>query len=197
MNGARLANRFRLPLLVALAAGLALGSFWLLEVMRKGSNESAPASVRSAPDYYIEKFDYTRMSDNGQPRYKISGIKLTHYPLDDSSEIELPVINRLEKDKPPMMIRADRARIEDDNSKVHMHGNVNVDRPKTPMAEHFHLQSEYLLVLPDDDVVQTDRPVHIVQGESVLNGVGMYANNATREFRLFHKVQGTYRAPVR
>jgi len=197
MNTARPGNRFRTPLMVMLAAGLALGSFWVLEVVRKDNSESAPTTTRSAPDYYIEKFDFVRMSEAGQPRYKISGAKLTHYPLDNSSEIEQPVVNRLEKDRPPMMIRADRARLEDDNSKIHMYGNVNVDRPATPMAQYFHLKSEYLLVLPDDDIVETDRPVHIVLGESILDGSGMYANNATREFRLSSQVRGTYRAPLR
>lgn len=181
-----------MPLLVALAAGLALGSFWLLEVSRKAAETSAPGAARSAPDYYIDNFTFTRMSESGQPLYRISGDKLTHYPLDDSSEITHPLLHRLDKDKPPMTIHADRARIEDDNSKIHMYGDVNVDRPATPMAKYFHLQSEYLLVLPDEDVVQTDRPVRLVLDKSRLNGVGMYANNATREFRLNQRVQGTY-----
>lgn len=194
MTPASSGNRFRLPVLIALAASLALGSFWLLEVIRKGGDESTPSSVRSAPDYYIEKFDFIRMSEAGQPRYQISGIKLVHYPLDNSSEIEQPMINRLEKDRPPMNIRADRARLEDDNSKLHMIGHVNVDRPATPMAKYFHLESDYLLALPDEDIVKTDRPVHIVLGDTVLNGTGMYSNNATREFRLSHNVRGVYPA---
>jgi lipopolysaccharide export system protein LptC len=192
MSQASTANRLRLPILIAFAASLALGSVWLLEVIRKDGNQSAPSAVRSAPDYYIEKFDFIRMSESGQPRYQISGAKLVHYPLDNSSEIERPMINRLEKDRPPMNIRADRARLEDDNSKVHMRGHVNVDRPATPMAKYFHLESDYLLALPDEDIVQTDRPVHIVLGDAVLNGTGMYSNNATREFRLSNNVHGTY-----
>jgi len=186
------ANRFRMPLLVALAAGMALGSFWLLEVSRRAAETAAPGAVRSAPDYYVDHFTFTRMSESGQPLYRISGDKLIHYPLDDSSEITHPLLHRLDKDKPPMTIYADRARIEDDNSKIHMYGNVNVDRPATPMAKYFHLQSEYLLVLPDEDVAQTDRPVRLILDKSTLNGVGMYANNATREFRLDQRVQGTY-----
>lgn len=196
MKWAPTPHRFRLPLLIALAAGVALGSFWLLELMRQHGGPPEPVAVRSAPDYYVDKFELVRMNETGQPRYQISGAKLVHYPLDNSSEIELPVVNRLEQDRPPMMIRADRARIEDDNSRIRMHGNVNVDRPATPMAQYFHLRSEDLLVLPDDDVVETERPVHIVMGLSELDGTGMYVNNATRMFRLSSHVHGTYRAPA-
>lgn len=188
-------QRLRLRLLIALAVILALGSFWLLEILRERSAPPQPATVRSAPDYYVQQFSFIRMTEQGLPRYRIAGNKLVHFPLDNSSEFEQPEINRLEQDKPPMMIRADRARIEDDDSKTHMHGNVILDRPATPMAQYFHLESEYLLVLPDDDIVQTDQPVHILFGQSVLDGTGMYANNATREFRLSSKVRGTYRAP--
>jgi lipopolysaccharide export system protein LptC len=52
-------------------------------------------------------------------------------------------------------------------------------------------------VLPDDDVVQTDKPVEITMGQSKLNGTGMFANNATRELRLSSNVHGTYQARVR
>ncbi|HTN67724.1 MAG TPA: LPS export ABC transporter periplasmic protein LptC [Burkholderiaceae bacterium] len=190
-------GRFRLPVLMVLALGLAVGSFWLLEVLRQDRGAPESTTARSAPDYYVQKFEFIRMNENGQPRYRVSGVQLLHYPLDNSSEIEAPVINQLQKDKPPMMIRADRARIEDENSKTHMRGNVIVDRPATPMAQYFHLESEYLLVLPDEDIVETDLPVHILFGQSVLDGTGMYANNATREFRLSSRVHGTYRAPPR
>lgn len=190
-------QRLRLPLLILLAGGLALGSFWLLEVVHKGGEQSESAATRTAPDYYIDKFDFVRMSETGQPRYSISGIKLLHFPRDDSSEIERPVVNRLEKIQPPMKIYADKARIEDSNSRIHMKGNANVDRPATPMAKYFHLKSEYLLVLPDDDVIQTDQPVHIVLGATVLNGTGMFVNNATREFRLSSKVHGIFQAPLK
>lgn len=188
-------QRLQLPLLILLVAGLALGSFWLLEVIHKGAEQAGSSAIRTAPDYYIDQFNFVQISEAGQPRYSIAGEKLVHFPVDDSSEIQRPVVNRLEKDVPPMKIYADRARIEDNDSKIHMKGNVNVDRPATSMAQYFHLKSEYLLVLPDDDVMQTDQPVALTLGKSVLYGTGMFVNNATREFRLSSKVRGTYQAP--
>jgi lipopolysaccharide export system protein LptC len=53
-----------------------------------------------------------------------------------------------------------------------------------------------MLVLPDDDVVQTNKPVEIALGTSVLTGTGMYVNNATREFKLMHKVRGVFYPPA-
>jgi lipopolysaccharide export system protein LptC len=35
------------------------------------------------------------MSETGQPRYVISGERLTHRPADDTSEIEKPVVQSM------------------------------------------------------------------------------------------------------
>jgi lipopolysaccharide export system protein LptC len=72
---------------------------------------------------------------------------------------------------------------------------VHIDRPATPTSEHFHVKSDYLLVLPDDDVMQTDKPVDITLGTSTLTGTGMLANNATRELRVLSNVHATYQPP--
>jgi lipopolysaccharide export system protein LptC len=193
MNSAQSANRFRVSVIIALATVLALGSFWLLEVMRQRSADLMPDKPRSEPDYYVEKFNFVRMSKTGQAQYSISGKKLVHNPVDDSHAIQLPVVNSLSNERPPMTTRAERAIVNGDNSKVHLYDDVQIDRPATPANEYFHLKSQYLLLLPDDDVMQTDKPVEITLGTSLLNGTGMVANNATRELRLSSDVHATYR----
>ncbi len=82
----------------------------------------------------------------------------------------------------------ERAHANSDASQVEMFGNVHIDRPESKMAQHFHLKSEYLLLLPDDDIMETDKPVDIVQGAAEISGTGMYANNATMAFSLAHDV---------
>jgi lipopolysaccharide export system protein LptC len=195
MNDARAAGRFRLGLVFAVVAVLALGSFWLLEVMRKQIQDGAPAEARSEPDYFVEKFNFVRMSIAGQAQYNISGKRLEHIPVDDTHTINKPIVNSLSADRPPMTAHAERALINSDNSKVHMYNNVHVTRPATATHEYFHLKSEYLLILPDDDIVKTDKPVEITLGGSVLTGTGMLANNATRELRLSSNVHATYPPP--
>jgi lipopolysaccharide export system protein LptC len=196
MNDVRSANRFRLAVILALGAALALGSFWMVEVMRQAIKDSTPDLPRNEPDYYVEKFNFVRMSMTGEAQYNISGKKLTHNPIDDSHAIDLPVVNSLSKDRPPMTIYSERAMVDSESRKVHMYNNAHIDRPATATSEHFHLKSDYLLILPDDDVIKTDKPVEITLGTSRLNGTGMYANNATRELQLSSNVHATYQPPL-
>jgi lipopolysaccharide export system protein LptC len=188
VNEARAANRLRLLALLAMALTMALGSFWLRDVMLRGIDNSNDRGQRVAPDYFVENFNFVRASKTGQARYAISGIKLTHYPKDDSYQIDLPVIKSLSIDRPSIVAHAQRAIANSDASKVDMVDDVHIDRPQSPMAPPFHLKSEYVQILPDDEVMQTDKPVDIVQGNAEISGSGMYANNATLAFSLAHNV---------
>jgi lipopolysaccharide export system protein LptC len=188
-------ERIRVLVLLAIVIGVALGSFWVLQVIRKGLNESMPSAQHNEPDYYVNQFKFVRMTNTGEVHYAVSGERLTHNPQTSSVEIQHPVIVSLSDDQPPITASAERAVSEQDNSKVHLYDNVSVDRPASPTAQHFHFKSDYLLVLPDDDVMKTDKPVDIALGTSTLTATGMYVNNATREFKLMHHVHGIYYPP--
>ncbi|MEB0135479.1 LPS export ABC transporter periplasmic protein LptC [Actimicrobium sp. CCC2.4] len=196
MSAVRSANRFRLGFLIALSVALALGSFWVLEVIRKSGGNDAPDAPRVAPDYYVKNFTFVRMAKNRTARYNISGDVLTHLPMDDSYEITKPVIYNLSNNRPTMVMRSERALVNSDNSEVQMIDNVDVDRPASGSIQRFHLKSAYLLLLPDDDVMKTDTPVEMLMGTTILNGTGMVANNATRQLDLAHRVHGVFAPAV-
>lgn len=188
-------NRLRLFfILLTLAVG-ALGSFWWLEVLHRGRDEATGELHKGEPDYTVETFNLVKMSKDGHARYSVSGRKLTHYPDNDSFEIEQPVLYQVGVNRVPMTMRSDTALVEHATNKIHMYHHVQVDRAATATTERFHLASDYLLLLPDNDIVQTDKRVDITLGQSHLTGVGMIANNATREFRLLHQVRGTFFTP--
>lgn len=196
MNNAR-PWRLRSIVVISVLVLLALGSFWLYEVMRRASGDIIPNRERNEPDFYVEKFSYVKLSKTGSAHYHFSGARLTHNPKDDSYDIALPIVSNLSNAKSPMTMRAEGARVNSDNSEVHLYNNVRMDRPGTATVQAMHVRSEYMLVLPDDDVIKTDKRVEITVGQSKLTGTGMLANNATRELKLSSNVHGTYQAPAR
>jgi lipopolysaccharide export system protein LptC len=164
--------------------------------MRRVASDAIPNPERKEPDFYVEKFSYLKMAKTGKAQYHFTGARMTHNPQDDSYDITLPVINNLGAGQGQMTMRAERATVNSDYSEVRMFDNVRMDRPPTANSEAMQVRSNYLLVLPDDDEVKTDKPVEILIGQSRLAGTGMVANNATRELRLTSNVHGTYQ-PVR
>lgn len=188
----RAAGRFNLIVLLVVCTALALGSFWVLEVMRHSMQDTESVPARNAPDYFVDDFHYVRMSRTGQPEYDISGKRMTHFPGDDTNEVQSPVVHSLASDRSPMSIQAQRAVVDQNSSKVHLYDNVQLDRPATATSEHFHLTTDYLLLLPDDDIAKTDKPVDMTLGAARLKGIGMLANNATSQLSLYGDVHAYY-----
>ncbi|RXZ34097.1 LPS export ABC transporter periplasmic protein LptC [Oxalobacteraceae bacterium CAVE-383] len=189
--------RIQIAVLLAAMIVLALGSFWVLQAMRTGTHDDVHAAASGKADYYVDNFVYVKMALDGSPRYSITGKRMEHYPADDSFKVQTPFIRSLDKAKPPMQLRSDRAMIEDDNSKIHMLGNAYAERDPVGKSPKLTVNSDYLLLLPDDDKVTTDRPVRIMLGDSVLNGVGMVASNAELKLELQNRVHGIYYAKPR
>jgi lipopolysaccharide export system protein LptC len=189
-------GRLRVWATVAIVAAVALTSLWVAEVMRQRTDDVLPDAARTEPDYYVDRFEFVQMGAAGMPQYTLSGAKMRHYPADDSSVVDKPVIRSVAADEPPMTVVADSARVSEDNTKVHMYDNVLLNRPATATEEQLRVITDYALVLPDEDIVKTDKPVTIIRGKSVLRGNGMIANNATRQLELTGNVRGTYIAPA-
>ena len=186
--------RRRYPALLTLVAGslLAALTFWGLEIARRSTDNPRQSSVRSEPDYFIEDFTYTRLSVSGKAQYVISGKKLIHHPLDDSSTIEQPSLRSYSNAREPMTLLARKAKITADQKELHFYDNVTLQRPQTRGADSLLIDSDYMLVLPDQDLVKTDKKVVIRLGSSRMEGTGMIADNCKHQLNLRSQVSGHY-----
>ena len=195
-------DRFRTWLAVIILAVLALASFWILELMRRNDTEgNSRSSARGEPDYYVEKFSFIRMPNNGQANYHITGDKLSHHPLKDDFEIQQPRINSFDADKVPLNIRADLAIVEQknlqirparENDQIHLRGKVQAERPDSATSKYMKLESEYLLLLPNEDKMKTDLAVSLTTNNAEIHAVGMIADNASHQIQLLSKVRASF-----
>lgn len=194
MSRQQTSNTVRMIVLVAISAVLAFGSFWLLEVMRRQADSGAQKKPPTVVDYYVEKFDFVRLGKTGEALYALSGARMTHNPQDNSYYVQQPVMHSFGQNRPPMVSRSDYAIVRNNNSEVHMHEHAQIQRPAYADKQAFELQSSYLLLLPDEHIIKTPEPAELTLGKSTLSGVGMYANDATGEFKFSSNVKGRYQA---
>jgi lipopolysaccharide export system protein LptC len=192
----RTAHRWRLTLILVVGTFVALGSFWLVQVVNQSGQEAVADQHRNEPDYIIENFSLVRLSKAGQPSYIVAGDKLTHRPVDDSSDIDKPVVHSLSatEGQPPMNMKADHAHVDQNNSRIQLSGHVDVMRPPSPQQQSLHMTTSALTVFPDEDRMETDKPVELQVGASTATGTSMTANNATRQVKL---TRGTMVLPPR
>ena len=173
------AHRWRMTWVVLGAVVFALGSFWLLELANKSAEEINASKQVNDPDYFVTNFSVVRMDLQGKPSYIVSGTKLTHYPADDSSDIDHPFVRKISPDLPPLNMNAELAHIDQGNTRLQLYRNVVIDRVASPKAQNMTLKTEALTVFPDEERMETAVPVDMLLGTSHVTGVGMKANNAT------------------
>lgn len=180
----RTAHRWRLTLTIVLGVLVACGTFWLVEVVNRGNQDLIAEQNKSEPDYVVERFSFVRLDVNGKPSYIVGGDKLTHLPIDDSSDIDKPVVHSLSPDQPPLNIKADKAHVDQGNTRVQLNGNVDLTRAASPLRQSLHMTTQALTVFPDEDRITTPLAVEMHVGDMTATGVGMQANNATSQLHL-------------
>jgi lipopolysaccharide export system protein LptC len=192
----RTAHRWRLLTLMLTAVFCAFGSFWLVQVMQ-GEDNTPGGSAGNEPDYIIDNFSWVRMSETGKPRYVISGERLTHRPADNTALVDKPVVQSITVEHPPMTMTSDHALVSQNQNQIDLTGNVDIQRPAGTKSEPLRIRTEALTVLPDEDIVKTDKAIEMQLGASSVAGIGMLANNATQQVHLGGRGQIIYppRAP--
>jgi lipopolysaccharide export system protein LptC len=180
---------------LALAAGLAALTMWL-EHMVQAPAAGRPNTLEHDPDFIVEGFTATSLDKAGRPESQLTAIRMTHYPDDETTEIEEPRLVQFREQGPPVRISAERGTVTKDGEEVRLYGNVLVVREGTKGRPALQMETTYLQVFPKQDVARTPEAVVITEGASRLTGVGMDYNTKTRQLELKARVSGTFVRPA-
>ena len=189
----RLAAMMSVLLLVVLA-----GFTWYLAHVASGGGGGGPSRAAvHEPDYFVERFALTRLNARGEPVYRMSADRMEHFPDDDSSEFVKPHLVSLDPANPLVTVRALRGRATSAGIETHLYDDVRLTRAPFDDNPPLTIETDYVLLLSEEDIARTDRPVKITSGASTLTGVGMEFNNGLRRLDVQSQVRGTWVAPAR
>ena len=190
-----------MPLL--LMGSLTLATFWLVQ-KNTPPEKSAVERVRlHEPDYIITNGTLSALNEQGNTKYRILGNKVTHYDDDASIDIDLPRMRLFQPDKAPVTVKSDTGHLDGDLTILELFNNATIFRPaqaasaKEPATLRMLASSSYFKVLINDDIIQTNRPITLEQGMSVMNSSeGGVFDNVQQSMTLSGHVKGRIeRAP--
>jgi lipopolysaccharide export system protein LptC len=181
---------------VALMLSLAALTYWL-----DHSVQSAPpkrdGSMRHDPDYVVGNFKTTRMGTDGTPHFVLTATKMTHYPDDDSTYLEQPHFIRYHIGGPLIHITGNHGMVSTDGEHVYFTGNVRVKREAFGKNGPLTLDTEFLHIIPDQDIANSDKAVTLRDANTIVTAVGLELNNKTRVMKLLSRVKGHHEKPKR
>lgn len=156
---------------------------------------------RGEPDSMMWDFKRTDMDENGLPKAKLEAELMKHYPLDDSVELEAPVMEIYnEKNVMPWHVTGERGWLSGDGEKLLLYGKVYIWRNKTPkskdsgekLVKEIEMITTDLKILLKEEYAETPNFVMILRGQSKVTAIGMQANFKNRNLKLLKDVRGHY-----
>lgn len=151
-----------------------------------------PAPPRHEADYYFEGFHALRMGLNGEPVQRLTGARMSHFPDDDSTELEQPHLLSYADQGPPWELRAERARITERGDLIYLPGPVQLNRSAGPANADLEAETEDLTLRVQERVGETERAVSIVSGGDMMRADGMRIELEAGRLQLLSRVRATY-----
>ena len=146
---------------------------------------------------YSEKINTVLYDSNGVINYTLRAESQTHF-IDDSTEVEKPFIRLFQEGESRWNIIANSGRIladlnEDnlENRMIELTGDVEVFS-LDEFGNRTVMSTDFLEVDPQNETLQTNRPVTLVTSNLQQSSIGMFADLKIDEFVFHRDIRGHY-----
>jgi lipopolysaccharide export system protein LptC len=182
---------------------LTLATFWLVQRNTPPEKSMLERVRLHEPDYIITNGALSALNEFGNTKYRILGTKVTHYDDDASIDILSPRMRLFQAEKAPVTVKSDTGHIDGDLTILDLYDNATIFRPaqearaSQPATLRMLASSSYFKVLINDDIIETNKPITLEQGMSIMKSTdGGIFNNIEQSMVLSGHVKGRIeRAP--
>ena len=133
-----------------------------------------------------------RMDHEGRVKHTLLARKMTHYPDNDTTLLVEPKFVTYSEASAPVTVTSRQARVSGNGDHVYFEDDVRVVRAPYGNESELTVETNYLHVIPDENLARTDRPVTIRNAAVVIAASGLELNSETRVLELQGRVKGTF-----
>lgn len=169
---------------------LALVALWLDQISRPYESVNGKGFFYN-PDYIIEGVSGVRIDYIQAIHKNFSAQTLSHYFEENVTRMQHINFKNSGQDKPVFRIQADLAEIKDKGSNIFLKENITATRGIEDDKNKITLTTDFLQLIPDENVVLTDHAVTITKPGFKVNAIGMELNNQTGILQLLSHVKAT------
>lgn len=177
----------RAPSIVAviLLVVLVLGTWWAANYARNSIPIDPPPRVTHDANTWAKNFVMVRTDEKGVAINRLEGTYLQHYPDDGSYKMTDVTATGQQPNTPLTVGTANTATMNKSGTQIVMKGDAHIHRPADDKHSVLDVTSQKLTLLPDKDIVYTDLPALVVNGDSTMHGTGMRYNNKTSVLQVY------------
>ncbi len=181
---------------IALLTVLAMLTAWINYTVQPPAPK-LDGSSRHDPDYIVSNFVTTQTDIKGQLRYQLAAAEMKHFPDNDGTDLIKPRYTQYTVGKPYTRVEGMQGLVSSNGERIQLSKKVKVTRQAFAQKGEMTVETEYLDILPNQDLVKTDHPVVIKQApKTVIYATGMIYEKDKKTVTLLHKVRAHYEKPI-
>jgi lipopolysaccharide export system protein LptC len=180
---------------VLLLGGLAALSYWL-DAQVQPPAPRRDGSTRHDPDIVAEGVRVLKLDPEGRPLQMLTARRAEHFMDDQTTDFHEVTLAETRQGKPPFSITANLATLTGDRENVYFKGHVRAVREATPATGKepasgpLTIATEFLHVLPNQEIARTDKAVTITDPRGIINATGMEADTKAKTIKFKSGVSG-------
>jgi lipopolysaccharide export system protein LptC len=180
---------------VLLLGGLAALSYWL-DAQVQPPVPRRDGSTRHDPDIIVEGVRVLKLDPEGRPLQMLTARRAEHFMDDQTTDFHEVTLAETRQGKPPFRITANLATLTGDRENVYFKGHVRAVREATPATGKepasgpLTIATEFLHVLPNQEIARTDKAVTIADPRGIINATGMEADSKAKTIKFKSGVSG-------
>ena len=162
----------------------AVVSAW--SVLRHRANGEAGPATPGRSDYVLHNVELVALDDDGTESFTLRAPRIARDPAARAMSLATPVFLLPDSDGDYWRVEARDGWVSPEGDELRLRGEVRIDSP--PGQRKVALETTQLNVFPDRDLATSPARVTITQPGSILQGVGLETDLATRHYELKSQV---------
>ena len=177
-----------LPLIIFVAL-IAL-TYWL-DQTTLSQTLTPENALYQEPDYIVENISGIRQDYEQNIHRAFFAKTMKHYIDDDITQLEQVRFVNTETRAPLIRLHANQARLAGNGEDIYLTGDVTVLRGADTDEDLLTMMTNYLHLIPDQNLVKTDQSVRISRLNTTINAIGLELDNNTGVIQLLSQVRAT------
>ena len=141
------------------------------------------------PDYIVKNISGIRQDYERNIHRAFFAKTMKHYIDDDITQLEQTRFINTETRAPLIRVHANQARLAGNGEDIFLTGDVTVLRGADADEDLLTMMTNYLHLIPDQNLVKTDRSVRISRLNTTINAIGLELDNNTGVIQLLSQVR--------
>jgi lipopolysaccharide export system protein LptC len=166
---------------------------WAILQLNKPEQVVKKLKATHNPDFFSVGYSKIELDEQGHYKNKLVASKLTHFPDDETFQLENPEMIAFKSDQSSWNLQAKKGWLSTNNDNLLLRGDVVVIRSKSEDQRAIRLDTSSLRIKLKEEYAETDDKVFLSTAQDVTEGVGMQINFAKPSYlKLLTKVKGRY-----